>query len=110
MSALEDLLAFHLRAARLPTPVREYRFHDTRAWRFDFAWPAALVAVEVDGGTWNGGRHSRGAGYANDCEKRNAAVLAGWRVLSVTSEMVHNGQAAALVQQALERQEEAWPS
>ena len=44
---------------------REYRFHPTREWRFDFAIPAAHVAIEVEGGVWNGGRHFRPEGYSS---------------------------------------------
>lgn len=66
---------------RLPYPEREYRFHPTRKWRFDFAWPELQVAVEIDGGGWTGGRHSTGAGMAQDCDKRNAATARGWKVL-----------------------------
>lgn len=63
----------------LPPPVAEYRFHPTRHWRFDFAWPARGVAVEVDGGQWKagGGRHNTDA----DREKLNTAAALGWRVL-----------------------------
>lgn len=59
--------------------VYEYRFHPQRRWRFDLAWPAHRVAVEVDGGQWmaGGGRHNTDA----DREKLNAAAIAGWRVL-----------------------------
>ncbi len=31
-----------------------------------------------------GGRHTRGAGYANDAEKYLEAVLAGWTVIRLT--------------------------
>lgn len=61
--------------------VREHHFSDERGWRFDFAWPAVQVAVEVEGGVWSYGRHLRGSGYLRDVEKYNAAALAGWRVL-----------------------------
>src|SRR5690606_39740371 len=57
MSALEDALALHIRAHKLPEPVREYRFHPERRWRFDFAWPDLRVAAEVEGGIHIGGRH-----------------------------------------------------
>ena len=62
---------------------REYRFAPPRRWRFDFAWPAARVAVEVDGGRWKagGGRHASSGDY----EKIRAAVLLDWRVLRYTS-------------------------
>lgn len=38
-SELEALLAFQMRALALPTWEAEYRFHRTRQWRFDLAWP-----------------------------------------------------------------------
>lgn len=72
-------------------PLREYRFAEVigRRWRFDFAWPAERVAVELEGifQGWDGERtrHQRAAGYAADAEKYNHAVLLGWRVLRFTS-------------------------
>jgi very-short-patch-repair endonuclease len=65
-------------------PVAEYRFHPVRQWRLDFAWPDKKLGIELEGGTWSGGRHTTGAGYAGDCEKYNAAVELGWRVLRYT--------------------------
>jgi hypothetical protein len=72
-----------LRSVGLPAPVREHRFHSVRRWRFDYAWPEQRVALEVEGGVWTGGRHTRGAGFVGDMEKYNAAVVAGWRVVRV---------------------------
>lgn len=92
-SKLEDLFAFQVRAVRVLPPVREHRFHLTRRWRFDFAWPDIKVAVEVEGGTWGGaGRHTRGSGFMADCQKYNAATLAGWRVLRGDRKMVETGE------------------
>jgi len=65
----------------LPKPVREFHFHETRKWRFDFAWPGQKVAAEIHGGSFSGGRHNTGTGQAKDCEKQREAVLLGWRVL-----------------------------
>ena len=67
---------------------REFRFHPLAGWRFDLAFPAPRVAVEVDGGTWTQGRHTRGAGHASDCEKRNAAQALGWVVLTFPADKV----------------------
>jgi len=92
-SELEMELAFHIRAVDLPEPEREYQFHPKRKWRFDFAWPGIKLAAECEGGTWNRGRHTRGSGFEKDCEKYNAAVLLGWRVLRFTNKMIASGEA-----------------
>ena len=102
VSRLEDQLARQLEDARLPTPVRELAWTDDRCWRFDFAWPAPMVALEVEGGQWVRGRHNRPQGFEADCEKYNAAALAGWTVLRVTGAMVRDGRALALAGRALE--------
>lgn len=71
-------------------PVREYQFDPTRKWRLDFCWPLVKVAVECEGGSWTGGRHTRGVGFQADCEKYNRAVELGWRVLRFTPTMLEN--------------------
>jgi very-short-patch-repair endonuclease len=101
MSALEDTFAGQMRLLGLPEPVREMRFHDTRRWRFDFCWPDRMLAVEVEGGVRSRGRHVRGQGFVDDCEKYNAAALLGWRVLRFPGEWVEDGTALALVEEAL---------
>lgn len=67
-------------------PAREYRFQPGRKWAFDFAWPVEQVAVEIDGGVYSHGRHTRGTGFIGDCDKLNAAVMLGWRVLRFTTD------------------------
>lgn len=72
---------------------QQHRFHPVRKWRFDFAIPDKKVAVEVDGGVWlpkhgKKSRHTTGTGYQKDCEKLNAAVSLGWRVLRYTPQML----------------------
>jgi len=100
ISHAERLLLLHLRAAGLPEPQTEYRFAPPRRWRFDFAWPAAMLAVEVEGGSWIYGRHVRGRGFEADCEKYNAAVLLGWRILRFTPAMIESGLALSAVKAA----------
>ncbi len=101
-SELEATFALQLRAEGLPEPEREYRFHPTRRWRFDFAWPEKMLAVEIEGGTWSRGRHTRGAGFEADCEKYNAATLLGWRVLRFTRKHIASWTALEDVAIALE--------
>ncbi|EOA6544913.1 TPA: DUF559 domain-containing protein [Vibrio vulnificus] len=101
MSELEALLLSYIRAVKLDVPEAEFRFHKTRRWRFDFAYPEQRVAIEVEGGTWANGRHTRAKGYAADCEKYNMAVLEGWRVLRFTGDMIKSGNAIAMIEEAL---------
>lgn len=68
----------------------EYRFHPERRWRFDLASPIAKVAIELEGGVWSGGRHTRGIGFSGDCEKYNTAQLMGWRVFRFTTDMLND--------------------
>lgn len=65
----------------LPRAVAEHRFYPARKWRFDYAWVAARIAIEVQGGIWTGGRHTRGAALVKEWEKLNTAAARGWRVL-----------------------------
>jgi len=87
-SDLEQAFLFYVNALGLPKPDREWRFHPKRRWRFDFAWPDRLVAVECEGGTWSEGRHVRGKGFESDCWKYNSAAVLGWKVLRVTGGML----------------------
>lgn len=64
--------------------VKEYRFHPQRRWRLDYAIPAYKIALEVEGGVWTQGRHTRPKGFLADMEKYNTAAVMGWTVLRVT--------------------------
>lgn len=100
MSAGEDLFEFQCNALAL-FPAREYRFAPPRMWRFDFCWPARLIAVEIEGGVWSGGRHTRGAGFVGDCEKLNRAAELGYRVFRFPTNEVKNGHAVAMIERVL---------
>lgn len=101
LSRLEETLALHIRAAGLPVPAREYRFHPTRGWRADFAWLEQRLIVECEGGAPGRSRHTSATGYQRDLEKYNAAVLLGWRVLRYNLEMIESGVAARGIAEAL---------
>lgn len=100
MSTLEEMLALVMRAEKIPTPERQYRFCE-RLWRADFAWPFHKLMVEVQGGIWNRGAHVRGRGYLNDCEKLNRATLMGYRVLYVCGIHIESGKAIEWIKEAL---------
>ncbi len=76
-----------------PEPTRELTFAKPRRWRFDFAWPDKMLAVEIEGGTWSRGGHNRGGVYQSNCDKYNAAILLGWRVLRFTGDDVRKAPA-----------------
>jgi hypothetical protein len=96
---LETLL-LQLVDAGIPQPVLEHRFAPPRRWRFDLAWPDRMLALELQGGTFVSGRHTRGVGYREDCEKLNQAVLDGWRVLQITPAMIVDGSALTVIELA----------
>jgi very-short-patch-repair endonuclease len=79
----------------------EYRFQPKRRWRFDFAIPQHMLAIEVVCGTWTNGRHTRGRGYERDAEKHNAAAALGWRTLHFSTSMVMDGRAKQAISEAL---------
>lgn len=74
-----------------------------RRWRWDFVLRDHLLLVEVQGAIYTGGRHARGAGIQADMDKSNAATLAGWRVLSVSTDDVVKGRAISMVERAVGR-------
>ena len=98
-----DLLAFHLKAEKIAF-TREYRFHSTRRWRLDFLIPGAdrssSLAIEVDGGIYKQGRHTRGKGFESDCEKLNECAILGFKVLRFSTGQVKRGEAIALIKRA----------
>lgn len=95
------LLLMQCKAVGLPVPVTEHRFHSTRRWRFDVAWIEHKLAVEVDGGGFVHGRHSRGTGIERDSEKYAEALLLGWRVLRTTPRQVRQGITLAWIERAM---------
>jgi hypothetical protein len=43
-----------------------------------------MIAIEIEGGIYTNGRHTRGKGFANDMEKYNEATAMGWHIFRVT--------------------------
>lgn len=109
-SELETTLAFQIRAAGLPEPVRYYKDAiPGRKFEFDFAWPSCRLLVEVQGGEWAGqgpnqqgkkwqSGHKTGQGITRDAEKSVLASIAGWHVWPVTGGQVTKGIALTWLQ------------
>lgn len=72
-----------------PGAIKEYRFASPRRFRFDYAWPNRLVALEVEGACFIAGRHVRPKGIKSDMEKYNLAAERGWLVFRALPENVH---------------------
>lgn len=102
----QQLRGLGYRSSKSAGNVREEYHFDleaggSRKWRFDFAFLAERIAIELEGGTRNNGAHVRHDGYRKDCEKYNAATLQGWRVIRGTSDMVSEGSLLLVLEEAL---------
>lgn len=76
---------------------RNYRFHESRRWEWDFAWVERRLAVELQGGQWQRGRHTRGGkAYQNELEKHRAAVMSDWWCLCYTTDDIMKNDGALL--------------
>lgn len=96
---LQAIVAHQL--AGLPEFVAELEFHPERKWRFDYAWPQRRVALEVHGGVFSRGRHTRGKGFTTDRAKMNEAACLGWLVIEVSTEQLKAGEARSWIEKAL---------
>ena len=88
----ESELVIQLKALKIEFE-QEFKFHPKRKWRADFHLVEKMILVEVEGGIWSGGRHTRGKGYLGDMEKYNAATVMGYRVIRFSTEQVKSGLA-----------------
>lgn len=88
----EVTLARDLRALKIRFE-QEYKFHPERNWRADFWITGTKILIEVEGGIWSGGRHTRGKGFLADMEKYNAAAVMGFKVLRFDTQQVKSGLA-----------------
>jgi very-short-patch-repair endonuclease len=78
---------------------REVLLTEGRMFKLDFVLRNKL-AVEIDGGNFNGG-HSRGKAYEQFCRKINLANSLGWTVYRFTVAMVVSGEAINTILAAL---------
>ena len=114
MSNLENELMFQIKVHQLEMPILEYRFAaysvglgsglrtrlkraQLKDWRFDFAWPEFMFAVEVEGITPAGGRHQTIKGFNADLKKYHHAQRLGWTVYRTGRELIRDGQAIQII-------------
>lgn len=65
--------------------VLELQFDESRRFRFDYAIPSKMIAIEYEGIYAAKSRHTTVSGFSTDCVKYNNAVCSGWRVLRYTA-------------------------
>lgn len=94
----EQTLGMQLKALKIAFK-SEFRFHPTRKWRADFHIEGTKLLVEVEGGIWSGGRHTRGKGYLGDMDKYNAATAMGYQVFRFSTEQVISGFAIKQIEE-----------
>ena len=101
--ALELHLARDLTAHRIKF-LTQYEFWPGRKWRFDFAimrMGPYMLAIEVQGGIFSGGRHTRGAALEDEYEKLAHAAIRGWTVMPVSGGQIKSGKAIDWIRKAL---------
>ena len=86
---------------------KEWRFHPVRKWRFDYAFPDFKVALEVEGGVFTGGRHTRSLGFLKDIEKYNAAAVLGWTVVRTVPDELYTEKNLAMLKALIEAKKAA---
>jgi len=84
-----------------PALVKQHVFHPTRQWRLDFAHLASKVGIEIHGGVWRSGRHTRGSGFVKDRQKMNAAISLGWRVFELTDKDLNKPETFEMIEEAI---------
>jgi very-short-patch-repair endonuclease len=100
-----DLFQMHCRAFNLPVPEQEHRFDLSRRWRLDYAFVEQKLGVEIEGGVFTQGRHTRGKGFLGDLEKYNTLTVMGWHLLRFTPAQVKGGLAVRTVTEFFRRRD-----
>lgn len=67
----------------------EFYFCSARQWRSDYLVIGTKWLIELEGGVRSGGRHTRPAGFIEDCYKYNAAAMLGYRVIRIATGMAN---------------------
>lgn len=81
---------------------QEFKFHPVRKWRADFLITGYSILIEVEGGVFVNGGHSRGKAYTNNCEKYNTAATMGYYVIRSTTDQVKSGECVKFVEDMME--------
>ncbi len=97
MALFESICA----ASGLDEPIAEFMFAPPRRFRFDYCWPERKIALEIEGGVFTRGRHTRPMGFLRDIEKYNLAAILGYRVIRCTPDEMKSGSIITTLQKAM---------
>ena len=73
--------------------VYELKFDSARKFKFDFGNLRLKIAIEMEGGIYQGTGHAKTGPYLKDMEKYNLAQIRGWMVLRYAygqEDKIHN--------------------
>jgi hypothetical protein len=106
LTEAQILLERHLGELGLRNVEVEHRFAaPMRQWASDYFLPhthslplaPSGVLIEIEGGAWSQGRHTRGEGYSEDCLKYSTASAMGFKVFRFTTQQVLTGEAKSFL-------------
>ena len=84
---------------------REYKFHPTRKWRWDYALPAIKVCVEYQGlnfGHGGASGHQTIKGIVAENWKYSEGAIDGWCIVLINAVSIESGLAHDLIKRAVE--------
>jgi len=82
-----------------PALETEYRIPgQTRAFRFDYVHLESRTLIELDGGIYVAGRHSRAKGIQDACDKKNEAIQLGWDTFVLCTGIITEDRVRAIVE------------
>ena len=100
-------LKLHLRSSDLIKSldlkwIHRHKFMVDRKFEFDFAFPTIKLAIEVQGGIWIVGGHTKGVGIKQDHDKNQNACALGWQMLYCCPDDIKKGIAISFIEKTIE--------
>ena len=84
-NTIEFVLKSFKQQGLIPSYCKEHQFDLQRKFRFDYAIPELMLAIEYEGLMSDKSGHTTVEGYTKDCRKYNLATSQGWKILRYTA-------------------------
>lgn len=72
-----------------PALEKEHYFNPERQWHSDYLHRPTMTLIELEGGAYSAGRHTRPKGFVEDVFKYNSATMLGYRVVRIATGMAN---------------------